>query len=293
MRKTIIIGVTGGKGGTGKSTVAVNLAMRYAKMGKKVLLVDSDVESPVEHLLLSIERRKVAEMLAFRPKIRQDKCVKCNLCVDNCPEHALMGLPGRIPELHEELCSGCKACFYVCPVSAIEEYFASMGNIYEMEVNGLNILQGELKPGFKQYVNATLETIQRALSMKGDFDIMIIDTAPGTGANIYVALAQCDIVIAVTEPTPLGANDLSMLLELTKKIKKPAYIVLNKATMPGGKRKLIYDVAEKFAVPVIAEIPYDKDIMSKYFKGEFSKTTTKGRKDVFYDIAWKILTLLQ
>ncbi len=292
MNKSLIIGVTGGKGGTGKSTIAVSLAISYAESGMKVFLVDSDVESPVEHILLSLDRVKLDEIKSFRPIINHDKCVKCNLCVDNCPEHALMGLPGRIPKLIPELCNGCKACYYVCPVNAIEEDYSVAGEIYEMNLNGLKILQGELKPGFKQYVNATVSTINKAIAIKENFDIVIIDTAPGTGANIYAALSQCDIVIAVTEPTRLGANDLSMLLDLAKKIGKPAYIILNKATMPGGKRDLIYDIANKYGVPVIAEVPYDQKIMSKYFRGEFSKTIDKSQRELFRGIAVKIINLV-
>jgi len=56
-----IIGITGGKGGTGKSTVATALAYGLAKT-KKVLLVDADVDCPNDHWLLSIERKHLKKV---------------------------------------------------------------------------------------------------------------------------------------------------------------------------------------------------------------------------------------
>jgi len=284
----LIIGITGGKGGSGKSTVAVNLAIAFKMLGKRVLLIDSDVESPVEHILLSAERKKISEILSFRPKILEDKCVKCNLCVENCSEHALVGLPGRIPTLFNELCSGCKACYFVCPVKAIDEEVVRIGNIYQIQVDYMTVLQGELNPGFRQYVTVTVDTITAALSEKDQFDVVLIDTAPGTGANIFAAIYAADIVLAVTEPTPLGANDLSMLLELTNKMNKRTYIILNKATMPGGKKDLIYEVAKKRDIKVLAEIPYSDEIMSNYFKGSFGLDAENKYMRLFFEIAKKI-----
>ena len=61
------IAVTGGKGGTGKSTVATSLAVESAK-NKKTVLVDADVECPNDHLLLSIKREKYSNVYQPIPK---------------------------------------------------------------------------------------------------------------------------------------------------------------------------------------------------------------------------------
>jgi flagellar biosynthesis protein FlhG len=49
-----LIAVAGGKGGVGKSTVAVNLAIAYAGRGAKVLLVDTDLGMADLSLLLGV-----------------------------------------------------------------------------------------------------------------------------------------------------------------------------------------------------------------------------------------------
>lgn len=52
-----IIAVASGKGGVGKSTVAVNLGLALAKRGEKVGLLDIDIYGPSLHVLLGVSER--------------------------------------------------------------------------------------------------------------------------------------------------------------------------------------------------------------------------------------------
>lgn len=53
-----IIAVASGKGGVGKSTVAVNLAVAFAKAGYKTALVDADIFGPSVPKMLHVENEK-------------------------------------------------------------------------------------------------------------------------------------------------------------------------------------------------------------------------------------------
>jgi ATP-binding protein involved in chromosome partitioning len=52
-----LLAVASGKGGVGKSTVAVNLALALAAAGRRVGLLDADVHGPNVPLLLGVRRR--------------------------------------------------------------------------------------------------------------------------------------------------------------------------------------------------------------------------------------------
>jgi len=53
-RKTRIIAVTSGKGGVGKTNVSVNLAIAYAKLGKRVIVMDADLGLANVNIMLNV-----------------------------------------------------------------------------------------------------------------------------------------------------------------------------------------------------------------------------------------------
>lgn len=70
-----IISITGGKGGIGKTTISVNLAVSFAKMGKRVLLFDAD-----------LGLANVDVLLGLKPKLTindfiQGRCSLTDVCV--------------------------------------------------------------------------------------------------------------------------------------------------------------------------------------------------------------------
>ena len=266
---TPIVAVTGGKGGTGKTTVAVNLAVALKMHGKNVMLVDLDVDCPNDAVLFGKKLENGREITFFKPKINTEKCVKCGKCAEACLENALVYVKDQFPVFFEELCSGCAACKLVCPADAIEEDHKVLGKVYISEVDGIRLISGELKPTEARSPLVAFKTKQKTYEVaeKENLDIILVDTAPGVHNPVVRALQGADYALAVTEPTPLGAHDLSRILDLTKSLDISTSVVLNRADIKGGFKKVIYDICEKYDAKIVSEIPFDEKLIEAYIRG--------------------------
>jgi len=258
------IAITGGKGGTGKSTVATALAVELAKE-KKVLLVDADADCPNDHLILSIKRKKARDVFQLIPKWDFKKCIKCGKCSFVCKQHAIVFVKGNYPIFIPEQCNGCKACMFACQTKAIKKDKKKIGSIYYGKKGKIDFVSGELEPNqpSSEFIVSAVNDFVKPKQDKYDFTI--VDTSAGTHCDVISALKECDFAFAVTEPTPLGEHDLELILKLLKILKVPCFIILNKADI--GDKSLIEKTAKKFKTRIIAEIPYKKSILKAYSKG--------------------------
>ena len=265
--KTKIIGITGGKGGTGKSTVATALAYKLAQ-NNRVLLVDADVDCPNDHLLLDIKRKLKEKVEQRIPKWDYSKCKKCGLCSAVCKTNAIISVKGQKPLFMPAQCNGCGACALVCPEKAISWGKKEIGKIYTGSKYDIDLLSGELKTNepISEFIVNALNKIVKKKKIDYDYDYIIVDTAAGTHGPVIAALQICDIVLVITEPTPLGAHDLELILRLLKMMKIKPSIVLNRFDI--GEEKLIINLAKQYYTEIIAKIPYSKDIITKCAKGE-------------------------
>jgi len=259
------IAITGGKGGTGKSTVATALAIELAKKNK-VLLIDADADCPNDHLILSIKRKKAKDVFQLIPKWDFKKCIKCGKCCLVCKQHAIIFVKGKYPIFIPEQCNGCKACIFACPERAIKKGKKKIGSIYYGKKGNISFVSGELEPNQPSSELVINAVNDYSKPKENKYDFVIVDTAAGTHCDVISALENCDLALAVTEPTPLGEHDLELILKLLRILKIPYNIVLNKADV--GDKNLIEKTAKKFKTNIIAEIPYKKSILEAYSKGE-------------------------
>jgi len=255
--------VTGGKGGTGKSTVATNIALLLAE-NYRTVLADADVECPNDYILLNASLQDEREVLLFKPRFVYSKCIKCGLCKRNCSESAIVMFPEGFPFLLPNLCSGCRTCQIVCPVDgAIEDDFRLVGHTYRTEIEkNLVLITGMLKEGEERSYPTVVEVRRRA--QKEEADVYLFDTMPGTGNHVAVAVEDSKVVIAVTEPTPLGIHDLEMILKLLKKLEIKGWVVVNRSDMASVNHR---PVVERYGAEIIAEIPQSEEVLKSYVKG--------------------------
>jgi MinD superfamily P-loop ATPase len=266
------IAITGGKGGTGKSTFAVLFAYKLMKEGKKVVLLDADVECPNDYLILGKGLEAPEPIYQKIPLIDKEKCKKCGLCVEKCRFNALFQLPGKSPTVVENLCCGCGLCWTICPYGAIKTEDRERGKSFLTEVeNGFWLVTGLSSAGIEETGPVVADTKKRALELarKVKADYLLVDTAAGTHCDVINALIGNEKAYVVTEPTLLGEHDSGLIMKLLEVLGVPREIVLNKAGV--SSKKGIEEVARKFGTKVSFEIPYSEELVRAYSKGKLKQ----------------------
>ncbi len=266
------IAITGGKGGTGKSTYAVLLGLKLAKEGKKVVLADCDVECPNDHLLLGKELLKGKPIFIDFPKLNEKKCIECGACAKACRRNAIFWVKGKKPIFIENVCDGCGTCFIACKQGAIEKEKRKVGEIFEIRINANFLLvsgRSEIDVMETSPIVHKTREHAKAVAKRVGADYLLIDTAAGMHCSVITALVGTKKIFSVTEPTPLGEHDLDLMLGLIKIIGAKAEIVINKSDV--GNKEPIYKLANRRKLKIASEIPYSDRIIRAYSKGELDK----------------------
>jgi MinD superfamily P-loop ATPase len=253
----MIISIASGKGGTGKTTVAVNLALSLPK--EAVQLIDCDVEEPNSHLFLSPTIHQVTSMGIPVPRIDESKCTYCGKCAKVCEYHAIAVILKNVL-VFDELCHGCGACSYLCPEKAIFEVEREIGMVQEGSANGIAFTNGVLnvgEPMASPLIRKVKEKIQKG-------KIVILDAPPGTACPVIETVKGSGFCLLVTEPTPFGLNDLELAVGMLEKLEIPKGVMVNKSDV--GDRE-VWDYCQSKNIPVLMEIPMDRRIAESYSLG--------------------------
>lgn len=253
----MIISIASGKGGTGKTTVAVNLA---TAIGKNVQVLDCDVEEPNAHLFIQPTMEKQESVFTPVPKVDEAKCTQCGKCAEICEFKAII-LIGDTILTFPEMCHSCGGCFEVCPENAISETFRELGQIEIGHKNGLGFVHGKLRIGEAM----APPLIGKVRTFTRPDLLTIIDAPPGTSCPVIASVKNTDFVLLVTEPTPFGLHDLKLGVEAIRLLGIPHGLVINRSDM-GDDQVKAYADSEK--IPILMEIPFDRQIAEAYSKGQ-------------------------
>lgn len=266
------ISITGGKGGTGKSTFSILLALKLAREGKRVVLCDADVECPDDNLILGADLGDSETIYQDFPEIDESKCTRCRKCVDECRFNALFQVDDKPPQVVKNLCCGCGLCWGVCPEGAISVRKEPCGESFTARVSErLWLVTGKSVAGVEETGPIVAETKKRAAKLAEEVgaDSLLIDTAAGTHCSVINALTGSEMAYVVTEPTPLGAHDSQLMLELLGIIGVPAKLVLNKSGV--ARDELIEDLAKEKGIEIAHRMPYSEDLVRAYSTGKLEE----------------------
>lgn len=282
-RATTRIAIASGKGGTGKTTIACNLALTLARNGTPTTYVDCDVEEPNGHIFLKPKIESSEPVHILVPKVDQDRCTGCGKCQEICQYSAIVVIKGKVLTF-PDLCHACGGCAIICPEDALAEVEREIGILECGRTDPLGFVQGTLRVG-----QASATPVVRATKAKTPpAGIAILDVAPGTACPAVEAQRGCDFVVLVTEPTPFGLNDLKLAVETVRVLSLPMGVVVNRCDI--GDRSVV-EYCDAEAIELLAEIPDDRAIAESYSRGEIIIDSIPEYTQTFRALASRLMEL--
>jgi MinD superfamily P-loop ATPase len=273
----MIISIASGKGGTGKTTVATNLAV---SLESGVQLLDCDVEEPNAHLFIQPVIEGVKSITTPVPEVDLEKCTLCGKCNEICQFKAIVVIGETVLPFHE-LCHSCGGCVEVCPEGAITEVGRELGVIEIGHRDGMEFIYGRLRIG--EAMSPPL--IRKVREYTRPEMLTIIDAPPGTSCPVIASMKGADFVLLVTEPTPFGLHDLKLAAGAVEILGIPCGLIINRSDM-GDDR--VREYAESAGMPILMEIPFDRKIAESYSKGEMLVEAMPEWKQKFKDLFHRI-----
>ncbi len=217
------------------------------------------------------------------PIIDLKNCTFCGKCQKFCNYNAIIVIPEikRI-QVIEELCHDCGACSFACKFSAITEKDKTIGTISIFELDKYSVLlESRLNIG----VYSSVPLIKSAISAVDNETIALFDAPPGTSCPFIASVEDADYVVLVTEPTPFGLNDLKLSVNTLKELRKSFGVVINRVGIGNND---VFNYLKENQIPLLAEIPFDREIARNYSEGKLITQALPQYQEVFEQLYFTI-----
>jgi len=277
------IALASGKGGTGKTFVSTNLFWVARNKGINCTLVDCDAEEPNDAGFIPgyiLNTRKVVQHI---PVIDEQKCTFCGRCFEYCSYNAIVFLPdNRFIKVIDDLCHDCGACSVACSFEAISLKENVVGTVRDIYV-GIKSEMIEAKTEIGVY--SPVPVIKKAIKQVDSDALTILDAPPGISCPFIATVDKADYVVLVTEPTPFGLNDLKLSAETLDELGKPYGVVVNRSGLGNHE---VYSWLKEKKIPLLMEIPFDKEIARVYSEGKLIAEFNSKYHDKFLQLLQSI-----
>jgi len=255
------IAISSGKGGTGKTFIATNMAVLLAERGSEVTYLDCDVEEPNGHLFLKPAIDRTERLTVPSPiGVNHETCIACGRCAEACHYNAIAVVKEKVL-LFEELCHACGACTIVCPVDAIIEGDREIGTLKHGRRGGIEVHYGLLKTA----VGGMSPRLIAALKRYAGPGVTILDSPPGTACSTVETVRGADLCLLVTDPTPFALHDLKLSVNMCRQIGQEPAVVVNRAGLDDTELQAYCAHAQ---LDIVGEIPDDRRIAEVYSVGD-------------------------
>lgn len=275
----MIISVASGKGGTGKTTVAVSLALSLER-SRPVQFLDCDVEEPNAHLFIKPSIDKTLPVFIPVPEVDEAKCTFCGKCAEVCAYNAIAVIKNTVL-VFSELCHGCGGCSLLCPEKAIKEVGKKIGVLESGAAGDLQFVHGNLDIG-QPMSPPLIRAVKKSINTKRT---VIIDVPPGTSCPVIEAIKGSDFCVLVTEPTPFGLHDLRLAVETVRQLKIPLGVIINRTGL--GDQK-VEEYCQKERIPILMTIPFNRKIAAAYSEGIPVVEAIPAYRQEFFEIFERI-----
>lgn len=227
-----IVSIHSYRGGTGKSNLTANLATAVAMSGKRVGIVDTDIQSPGIHVLFGLDDRQITRALN---DYLYNRCrIEETACHTTPPEVAAAG--GTIYLIPSSLKAG--------------EIARVLKEGYEVE---------RLNEGFEELLE------------KLNLDFLFIDTHPGMNEETLLSIAISDWVVLILRPDRQDFLGTAVTIEVARQLGVPRMLlVLNKALPSMDIPALRRDVEKSFSAELGAVLLLSEDMLRLGSNGVFS-----------------------
>ncbi|MFC1582416.1 P-loop NTPase [Planctomycetota bacterium] len=275
------IAISSGKGGTGKTFIATNLAVILSESEQEITYLDCDVEEPNGHLFLNPTITKTKSFKVLLPvSVDGDKCTACGKCAQVCNYNAVAVVKDKVL-FFPELCHACGACTIVCPQNAIIEKNKEVGVIHHGHAGKIKVHYGVVNIGEAAMSPRMISEVK----MYAGGDITFLDSSPGTACPVVETVKDADYCVLVTDPTLFGIHDLKLAVNMCRKLGQEPGVVVNRATLD---TTTLYEYLSQEGLVVVGEIPDDRSIAEVYSGGGMVVDEIPEYRSVFEELAVNI-----